>query len=250
MAGERRAALAKAAELLEQKRLLVSEGGLPLSRDFSLELANTNIYFTNTPIMDSSQRRQLIHPLSPVPCLLVKVREVKALRRSLAEASSVNRSLARAYESLDHSLRTSSSITSTTVTNEDTSAEMENRGSLNSAPGTSAAGSTLPPPPSPPGSSVGSLGGVDEWRDWRETRLSISSQQGGGAGGVGPGRGNGREENEEAVAVPGFQFRNLSTGDVDVFDPAGGVGGVKERAATDDSGGQTADSRVSDIRML
>ncbi|CAN0050526.1 unnamed protein product, partial [Pylaiella littoralis] len=62
MAGERRSAVAKAAELSEQKRLLV--------------------------------------------------REVKASRRSLAEASSVNRRLARAYESLERSLRSSPSPSS------------------------------------------------------------------------------------------------------------------------------------------
>ncbi|CAM9310440.1 unnamed protein product [Ectocarpus sp. 13 AM-2016] len=59
MAGERRAAVAKAAELSEQKRLLV--------------------------------------------------REVKLSRRALAEATSVNRRLARAYESLEQSLRTTTS---------------------------------------------------------------------------------------------------------------------------------------------
>ncbi|CBN79560.1 conserved unknown protein [Ectocarpus siliculosus] len=159
MAGERRAAAAKAAELSEQKRLLV--------------------------------------------------REVKLSRRSLAEATSVNRRLARAYESLEQSLRTTTSSpvpssssfseeapppppSATTTATATTSAATADAAGAAGAAGTAANNggcSTAAAAPSPSedgacdsGKAVGLAAPVEAARAAGERAVSDSSTDGGSGG--------------------------------------------------------------------
>eukprot|EP00752_Nemacystus_decipiens_P003650 g3364.t1 len=236
MAGERRAALAKAAELSEQKRLLV--------------------------------------------------REVKTCRRSLAEASSVNRRLALAYESLERSLRSSSSAASgvaavaalpddtkapgnTTATPSTTatttpehspiaatgaaaavaggavegSASADGPGGGGGGGGSSSGGGgggfATPPRAGQGTGSESPVGALLAGDGWREARLgSSSSSSGGGGGAAGGWTGDWKRPSPAAAGNGRIQVRNLSTGNVGELDPLG-EGGARGRASTE--GGASGD---------
>lgn len=163
---------------------------------------------------------------------------MKASRRSLAEASSVNRRLARAYESLDRSLRASSSShvdpPTTAAAESGTVAGDKAASEADSTAGGAVGSPPVPAAPPSPESSVGSFGGGSggngggggggggvEWQ--REI-------QGAGAGDGGAGV-SGRAQSRGAGDNRLLQVRNLSTGDIDVLVPGGGEG--RERASTE-----------------
>ena len=134
-------------------------------------------------------------------------------------------------------------ITNTDVPTDHTGTRGE---SSNSVGGGEAPAAPQPFSPSSSGSAhgggTGDVGGVnggggEDRHDWREVRFSTPGQ-----GGNGRERGKGTEEatvSSASAAAKGVQVRNLSTGDVDVFN---GAGRARERASTD--GGPAEDPRV------
>lgn len=169
----------------------------------------------------------------------------------------MNRRLARAYESLDRTLRSSTSShaaaaqqhtggdggigagaapTALATPVDDhaaegvPSSESDPRGSSTVSPGDA---ETIPPSP---GSSVGSVPATEEWREVRLSGATANRAVGSGWDSTGgakssferPRKGSGGAGGASQVEN-GLQVRNLSTGDVDIVVPgeeAGGSGGI------------------------